>query len=167
MTLDELRAFINRRLVEGATGPDTMPGVFPIQDQKFDGIGVAHLPRGEANDSYTATLGPGICIVDDREPGRLGPISFDPLRMSMLLRIATFVAIDSAELSDEIYNELLDKVAAGATVLAVQTTEERHSSWRMYVGMHWHGTDILEIVPVRDNPSKKFGTSVTRFERKI
>src|SRR5438045_9636893 len=144
MTLDELRAFINRRLVEGATGPDTMPGVFPIQDQKFHGIGVAHLPRGEANDSYTATLGPGICIVDDREPGRLGPISFDPLRLSML---------------DEIYNELLDKVAAGATVLAVQTTEERHSSWRMYVGMHWHGTDILEIVPVRDNPSKTFETS--------
>jgi len=165
MTPDELTSLINRRLMEEATGPGTRPAVFHVKDEKLHGIGVAHLPRGEAHDTSKASLGGGICIVDDREPDRLGPISFDPMRMANLLKGASFIAIDSAALSEKVYNELMDIVAMGNTVLAVQTTAERHSIWRMYVGMHWRGTEILEVVPVKGDPLRTFETVVTAMDR--
>jgi hypothetical protein len=165
MTRDELTALVNRRLLSDGAGPETSPSVFQVKDTKIDGIGVAHVPPGGDHVVNTRRFKAAICTVDDREPGMLGPISFDPMRMAHLLNGATFVSIDSAELSEEVYNELMDIVAMENTVLAVLTTEERHSIWRMYVGMHWHGTEILEIVPVKDDSSRRFKTTVTRFER--
>lgn len=166
MTRDELTELINRRLMEDAPEPDTSAVVIPVEEEKIHGIQVAHFRRNETLETDAVTVHSGICTVDDRETGMLGPISFDPLRTSVLLRGASFVAIDSApEISEEVYNHILDMAVNDETVLVVLTTEERHSIWRMYIGMHWHGTEILEIVPVKNDPVKTFEMFVTGIDR--
>ena len=166
MTRDELIALINQRLMEDATRRETRPAVFQTKDEKLHGFGVAHLPRMEGDDSSKVSLGGGICIIDDRKPERLGPISFDPMRMGNLLIGSDCVAIDSTEeISQKVYNDVMDLVARDKTVLTVLTTEERHGIWRMYVGMHWRGTEILEVVPVKGDRSTTFKMVVTPIDR--
>ena len=89
MTPDELTSLINRRLMEEATGPETRPAVFHVKDEKLHGIGVAHLPRGEAHDTSKASHiynkvtivsdwldgQPGIPTAAERERQRLAPIT--------------------------------------------------------------------------------------------
>jgi hypothetical protein len=165
MTRDKLKELIERRLVDNATRPNTSPAVFQIKGEHLRGVGVAHLPRGEAYSPHTPIQSSGICTVDDREPGMQGPISFHPLTMHTLLEGASLIAIDSAEISEEIYNDLLDEVKTGQTILAVLTTEDRHSIWREFIGMHWHGEELFEVVLVKGDPLRTLETFVTRLDR--
>ena len=51
------------------------------------------------------------------------------------------------------------------TVLAVLTTEDRHSIWREFIGMHWHGEELFEVVPVKGDPLRTLEAFVTQIDR--
>jgi hypothetical protein len=104
-------------------------------------------------------------ILDDRAAGVWGPDSFDPTTMEDLLRISSHVAVDSAEPDQDIYDFFMDEVASGKRLLIIQTTEDRHDMWREFLRVRWRGSQILEVVPVKDDPGKTLSAFVTRFDR--
>jgi hypothetical protein len=165
MTRDELNDLIERRLVEGAKEGNESPHVFQVRDELLHGIGVARLAHEGDRDRSEPSEGAGIFIVDDREPGMRGPISFDPPTMQMFLQTASRVAIDSAALAPEIYNYFLDRVARGSRILVVLTTEDRHTAWREFLRARWHGNQVFEVVPVKNDPLRTLTTFVTWFDR--
>jgi hypothetical protein len=165
MTRDELNDLMERRVVEDATEENESPHVFQFRGEHLNGIVVTPLAHEGDRDGTDPSEDAGIFTVEDREPGMRGPISFDPPTMQMLLQTASLVAIDSAALAPEIYNYFLDRIERGSRILVVLTTEDRHVAWRDFLRARWHGNQVFEVVPVKNDPLRTLTTFVTWFNR--
>ena len=82
-----------------------------------------------------------------------------------MLRTASLVAVDSAEPVADLYHYFMDRVASGNRLVVVQTTEERHGVWREFLRSKWRGSQIAEVIPVKNDPTKNARAFVTNFDR--
>jgi hypothetical protein len=162
MTPRQLNTLITKRLVEAAVA-SAEPGYAGwFFDGCLRGAGISPFPPGTApGPLYRA----GIFILDDRAEGMEGPDSFDRAKVDELLLGCSLIALDSAEPGWDIYDYFMDEVASGKLLLIVQTTEVRHQVWRDFLAMHWSGSQIAEVIPVKGDPERQLRAFVTEFNR--
>jgi hypothetical protein len=165
MTREELKTFLNTRTIQSVGGPGRQTRLIPIREKYLHGMAVLGGPDGTNFRAEEIRNSSWICVLDDRDPRVSGPDSFDPLTMGELLRSASLLAIDSAEPAADLYDYFMEEVAGGKRLLVIQTTEARHKMWRGFLASRWHGKEIAEVVPVKNDPARKLSVSITCLDR--
>src|SRR5271166_3352630 len=163
MTTKDLVALTTSGLAFGKASPPDLRYVLPIVEGMFQGIAAARLTPDIALNIPRPRNRAWIIIIDDRAPGASGPRSFDPRTMEWLIADTNRVAVDSAAPGQDLYEYFVEEVVSGSRLLVVQTTANRHATWREFFQQRWRGSEIAEVVPVLNDPSRKLRAFVTRF----
>ncbi len=153
MTTEDLVALTTSGLAYGKASPPDLRYVLPIVEGMFQDIAAARLTPDIALNIPRPRNRAWIVIIDDRAPDAAGPRSFDPATMRWLLDDANGVAVDAAAPGQDLYEYFVEEVVSGNRLLVVQTTEDRHARWREFDRQRWWGSEIVEVVPVLNNPS--------------
>jgi hypothetical protein len=99
-------------------------------------------------------------VIGDRGENR-GPASFDAAELEMMVRNATLVVVDVAEPWKLAYDFFTMCVDRGARVLVIQTVEDRRAIWHEFLRSRLRRSEILELQPVSDDPSRVAKISIT------
>jgi hypothetical protein len=163
MTAEKLVRLITTGLAYGKASPPDPRYVLPIVEGMFQGIAAARVTPDIALNTPRPRNRAWIVIIDDRAPSAAGPSSFDPTTMGWLIADTDRVAVDSAAPGQDIYGYFVEEVVSGSRLLVVQTTANRHAMWGEFFQQRWRGSEIAEVMPVLNDPSRKLRAFVTRF----
>jgi hypothetical protein len=162
MTPEKLVTLTTTGLAYGRASPPDLRYVLPIVEGMFQGIAAARLTPDIALNIPRPRNRAWIVIIDDRAPGAVGPSSFDPATMGWLIADTNRVAVDSAAPGQDLCEYFVEEVVSGSRLLVVQTNEDRHAMCREFYQQRWRGSEIVEVVPVLNDPSRKLRAFVTR-----
>jgi hypothetical protein len=137
---------------------------------------IVPLVVGEMEGLQARRVGPGgdlerptlpiswIVIIDDRGPGAAGPSSFDAGTLQRLFADAFQIAIDAAEPKMVLYEYFVEEGLKEKRILIIQTVDDRRAVWREFTRENCELYDVLELVPLLNNPNQYVLPVVTHFE---
>jgi len=146
-------------------GRDDLRFMIPLAQGEMQGLQFRRVRPGGDLEQPPLPI-PWIIVMDDRDPGALGPSSFDAGTLRWVFTDAYRIAVDAAEPQMPLYQWFVEEGLKRARILIIQTIESRLGMWREFSRKNCELYGILEIVPVRNNPARRLATSVTRFDRR-